>query len=211
MVNNFFRYDDNRSDNFVFNLDLNFFWSRLYEYPFALMFADKDDVCLDLCCGTYHPLKFALADKCKEVYACDLQDLSESHLLSEIYDMFPNQWFDNAILKKIQFSNCNITSLPYSNEMFHKIFCISSLEHMDLETVILGLKEAKRVLKNNGKIILTVDYPSIIPEKLIEIVSDVGLIIDGEFDYSIPENAIWSDYFGAEYKCYSMILKKYKN
>ena len=58
------------------------------------------------------------------------------------------------------------------------------------------------------RIVLTVDYPSLKPEKLMDIVRRVGLEVDGDFNYIIPDNAIESDYFGSNLKCYNMVLVK---
>ena len=209
--NRFFTKNDKTQSKVTFDLEPKFFWSRLYEYIFALDMAKPHHTVLDCCTGTYHPLKFALAEKCKKVFACDLDNISKENILKEIETRFGKEVFDNfdkTLMNKIDFKQANVISLPYSDKKFDVLFCISALEHMDLDIVKKGLSEMKRCLKDNGKIVLTVDYPTLLPEKLIEIVESVGLIIDGDFDYSIPKDAIETDYFGGNLKCYAMVLKK---
>lgn len=67
----FITTNDIREDEFVFKIGKNW-WSRPYEYAWAAEFVEPDDVALDAACGVIHPLKFYLAQKCSEVYACDL-------------------------------------------------------------------------------------------------------------------------------------------
>ena len=208
MLNRFFRTTDACNNRCIFELDTNFFWSRLYEYPFALQFITKDSVVLDACCGSYHPLKFEMAKLAKEAYAFDLADLSKPNILSSISEMFGNQEFDSSVIGKVKLSSENITNLPYADNMFDYIFCISALEHMDINTVEVGLLELMRIMKSEGKLILTIDYPTLSTEALLSIVSKIGLKICGEYDYSIPDDAIQSDYFGSNLYCYSMVLTK---
>lgn len=146
------------------------YWSRKYEYAFAIKFAEKNDVVLDAACGTFHPLKFALAEICK-TYACDLED---AH-----------------INEKIIFTKCNIASMPYEDAMFDKVFCISALEHMNLKTITAGVCEFMRVLKPNGTLVITIDYPTLDPHKLLKILDEAGFISDeSAFD---KENAVTSE------------------
>lgn len=211
MNNKFFTYSDPSIDKLIFPLEPNFWWSRRYEYAACIDEIKDTDVVLDSCCGLEHPFKFALSDKCKQVYACDLENLSQDNILQSIKNRFGKEEldkFDKSYFDKINLQQANITSLPYSDKMFSKIFIISALEHCDKETVLSGLKEFKRVLKNTGRIYITLDYPTMIPDKFIDLVNQSGLQISGEYDYSIPENAITSDYFGGQLYCYSMVLKK---
>lgn len=213
MLNRFFTYSDEKIDKLIYPLDKDFFWSRLYEYKFCLDQIKKDKIVGDFCCGDSHPFKFALTNITDKVYACDLEDLSYDNLNKETQSRFGVE-LDKDLYDKVNFTQCNITSLPYSDKFFNLIFVISSLEHMDEETILKGLKECKRTLKDNGKIILTVDFPTLMPRKLINLVLQSGLKIDGEYNYSLPEdtpnnNYIYSDYFGEpRLYCYSMVLNK---
>lgn len=185
-MNGFFKISDLYIES-LYNVELSpgFFWSRRYEYPFALRFVEKNDVVLDAACGTYHPFKFALSDICQETYACDIVD-------AEIND-------------KIIFTKCDVSKLPYQDEMFDKVFCISALEHMDIITIEAAVGEFSRVLKPDGKLIITIDYPTLEPKKLLAILEKAGLDTgESEFD---QEEAIISDYFGG-LRCYHITACK---
>jgi len=181
-MNNFFKTSDEQIESLCNTvLSPGFFWSRRYEYPFALKFAKDNDVVLDAACGTYHPLKFALSEIC-QTYACDIDD-------AEIND-------------KIIFTKCNVSSLPYQDGMFDKVFCISSLEHMDLKTISAAILEFKRVLKQDGKLIITIDYPTLDPKNLLSMLNEVGFETgESVFD---TEDAIKSEYFGG-LLCYHIV------
>ena len=184
-MNGFFKISNEHIDSLC-NVVLSpgFYWSRRYEYPFALKFVEKSDVVLDAACGTYHPLKFALSDICK-TYACDILD-------AEVND-------------KIIFTKCSVSSLPYQDDMFDKVFCISSLEHMDLRTISAAILEFKRVLKQDGKLIITIDYPTLDPQKLLGMLNEAGFET-GESDFD-KEDAISSAYFGG-LLCYHIAASK---
>ena len=216
-MNRFFKKSDLEIEKLIFDLEPNFWWSRRYEYPFALNFVEKDDIVLDCCCGTYHPFKFELVNRATEVYAMDLEapcthyEDSVKNLFNIIDKRFgknEHSKLKSSELLGVHFSSDNITKLKYDSEQFDKIFCISSLEHMDTETIKSGLLEMKRVLKDSGTIVLTIDYPTLKPETLIGLVGEVGLKINGEYNYDLPTNAIESTYFGGKLNCYNMVLVK---
>lgn len=209
MNNRFFTYTD-PSSNYCgsYYLEPNFFWSRLYEYAFALNLIQPSDISLDSAAGVYHPFKFALTDLCRETYVCDLDNLSKEYVLSEVRRMFGDNKYAEERIDKIHFNQCNLISLPYLNKMFDKIFCISVFEHLLEQDQLSALKEFKRTLKDDGLIILTCDYPSTKPEQVLEMVKECGLKVFGEYDYTLLEDAIFSDYFGSRLYCYNMLLVK---
>jgi len=209
MKNTFFTYNDIKSDYCgEYFLKPDFWWSRLYEYPFALNIIKKDSVVLDAACGSYHPFKYSLVDICKEVYACDICDLSKAVVLKYTLRAFGSVAYAEKYFDKICFNQCDLTSLVYSDCKFDCIICISTFEHMNKDIQKLTLKEFCRTLKNNGTIVLTCDYPSTIPEDIIKMVKEYNLEIDGDYNYNIPLNAISSTYFGENLYCYSLVLKK---
>ena len=71
----------------------------------------------------------------------------------------------------------NAEDLPYPDGYFDKIVCSSSLEHFKED--IKALKEMHRVLKPNGKVVLTTDsftYP--ISDELKEMHSEVAYVVN---------------------------------
>ena len=108
MNNRFFTYDDEKLDKLIFDLtkDPILWWSRIYEYNWALNIISSDlskKTIMDSCCGNFHPFKFALAQfDNNHVYACDLCDLDKSTILSEIskyFDLEPQRFAD--LIKKL--------------------------------------------------------------------------------------------------------------
>lgn len=198
-MNKFFTTSDQKINELIFPLEPIFFWSRLYEYPFALQYA-KGTV-LDAACGLEHPFKFAL-DKKADVYACDLYYSPE-----KLNEAVKRQFHAEVPKNKITFTQSDISNLPYENNKFDTIFCISVLEHLNTDTLIKSLEEFYRTLKYDGKLVLTVDYPMIEPHILLRVAQDIGFTI-GEYDYTIPDNAIYSDAWGVRIKCFSMVLQR---
>lgn len=180
MSDGFFKTTDKHIDELAgVVLDPGFWWSRRYEYPFALEGVKKTDVVLDAACGDIHPLKLALGDICK-THACDIMTPPPSN--------------------KYEFTWANIGAMPYKDKTFTKVFCISVLEHLPLDEIELVAKEFKRVLKPKGKLILTVDFPTCDIPHLYWALKSAGFKTN-EPDMDMT-GALMSDYFGRELWCY---------
>ncbi len=199
-VSRFFVKSDSYSKNFIFELP-DSWWSRVYEYNWVSSFAEQNDICLDAACGISHPLKFYLSEKCQETHACDLDEriLSESLIKQGIIDDLGKENFDSLEkknpewFKKISFSMDSITKLEYEDKKFDKIFCVSVLEHLLLEDLYRTLKEFKRVMKDDGLIIMTFDYPLINLEYFSWFLKQLNLKFLAEQKTELPENAIYSE------------------
>jgi hypothetical protein len=98
-------------------------WSRSYEYEWRKNFVDKNDIVLDAASGITHPLRFYLADNCKEVFACDLN----KDITTDIQKLQLPKDIIASKYTKIKNTCCSITKTPYRDNMFDKIFCISVL------------------------------------------------------------------------------------
>jgi SAM-dependent methyltransferase len=226
----FFTKEDSKSQQFFYKLHYAW-WSRIYEYPWAGGFAEAGDICLDAACGVSHPLKFYLLDHCKEVYANDIDKrlLSRDEMLKEIREVYG----ESAVLDKkyttdIKYSTSSITHLPYPDNFFDKVYCISVLEHLKdhfnerktfsftqldnfwgkffKKDIYRSIQEFKRVLKPGGLIVVTFDYPIINLEYFNEIVRKLGLHFVEKPDFNLPENALYSEHFGLY--CFRAVIKK---
>ncbi|TLN22474.1 class I SAM-dependent methyltransferase [bacterium] len=183
MSDGFFKWSDEQINELHTTvLDPGFWWSRRFEYPWALSALSSKDVILDAACGTYHPFKFSAGGICK-VHACDV----DSVLPDERYE----------------FTHASITALPYQDKTFTKVFCISVLEHLVLSDITQAAKEFKRVLKPNGKLYLTVDYPTCDLPGLYQVLKDAGFKV-GAIGEDM-EGAVSSTYFGRELYCYHLV------
>lgn len=208
----FIERTDPRSEKFFFTLPKDSWWSRLYEYEWAKNFAGPSDVVLDAACGICHPFKFYLSDVCKEVYACDLDKrvASPRLILEDIKQTFGQEvrYVSDSYFKKIKFSHCDITNLPYDDKKFDKLFCVSVLEHLEPTQVKLALEQFKRVIKDDGLIILTIDYPTLQLNVLQSAIANTGLQFAGKAIFELQGNAIFSDYFRTNrLYCFRVLLK----
>ncbi len=227
----FFRKDDPHLENFVFKLP-SVWWSRGYEYNWAAQFVKKNDIVLDAASGVPHPLKYYLADACSQAHACDLDAKIQSSeaTIAEIkreYGEAAVEIYKKCYVGSVRFSLSTVTALPYREKSFDKVFCISVLEHLNdfynrhpaldflslaIESSIfpreiyLSLREFKRVLKNDGKIVLTFDYPRINLKYFDRIVNMLGLCYAGDVSFEKPDDVLYSDEHGLY--CYRAMLVK---
>lgn len=201
---------DPNSSKFIFDLPET--WpTRYYEYIWASAFAKFEDVALDAASGICHPLKFFLSQKCKEVHACDIDNriLSPYYIMKEIEEAFgidiasniPHEFFHD-----VTYAKANLTALPYSDKKFDKVYCISVIEHMSGEDIKKALVEFNRVLKDDGLIVLTFDYPTINLDFLKISIEEAGLEFVGEVNFSLPDNSMYSDIWEKLY-CFRAVLK----
>lgn len=232
MESRFFRTSDPTVSQVIYPLRPTW-WSRPYEYAWASSFCEANDVVLDAACGIDAPFKFYLLDHCKELHACDidpnllvrdkfLQDI-EVAFGAEASKQFPNRYFED-----IQYKIADLTRLPYENCMFDKVFCISVLEHLNdhknkyptlskfiphawqKKDLLLALTEFKRVLRDNGVVVLTFDFPDINLNYFVQIVNDIGFeFVDG-IDLQIPGDAVFIKYPDKNYRlhCFRTLLRK---
>ena len=85
---------------------------------------------------------------------------------------------DDIELIKFNFESGNL--LPFEDKMFEVITILAVLEHMKSELACDVLKEARRVLKNNGELFITV--PRDRGDKLLRLLSMFGFVSKVEID-----------------------------
>lgn len=153
-------------------------WSRPHEYAFALDQLNKSDIIIDAGCGIEHPFKYLATKQCKYVYAID-KDINITYLDVPMNARFIHS--DMLDLDKLDI------------EKVDKIFCISVLEHLPTEHISKCMDLFRDKIKDNGKIILTVDYPTLSPDYIANIAKEKKLKLDGKSDYKLNEKAITSD------------------
>ncbi|MEY8001761.1 methyltransferase domain-containing protein [Clostridium sp. Mt-5] len=189
----------------------NDWWSRCYEYAWASNFLEKNDTCLDAACGVPHPFKFYLASICKNVYACDIDTdiLDKNKILSRVSQYFDEEDVKKAekYINKINLSNSSLTNLPYEDNKFDKVYCISVLEHLSNDDKEESINEFYRVLKKDGLLVLTIDYPTAALNLLVNNLKTTGFKFVDSFDCKIYPNAIYSKLLGGLY-CFRLLLKK---
>ena len=211
----FFRTGDVHTDEMVYAFPSTW-WSRRYEYAWAASFAGPDLTVLDAACGILHPFKFYLNKTCRETFACDRdplildKDAILNNIISEIgVEAITHEGggVSHESFEGLKLACTDITKLPYEDERFDRVFCISVLEHMDAATMTASLSEMCRTLKKDGLIVLTFDFPTIDVPQIILAVKTAGLAFAGELDARLPDDAIYSDLWGRLY-CFRTLLKR---
>lgn len=191
MNNAFFKMTDTKATE-ILGLEIHpTFWSRHYEYPWAIQFAEPGQVVADMGCGWHQrPFKDALSQVCEKVYAVDGHP-----------DVVKLPGHDN-----MQFVVADITqrigAIPDAS--LDRVFCISVLEDMG-DLVGNALSEFARCAKPDGLVIITCDsqydyskplgrYPGVNMDGFIVAVKDAGLRFAGSLDHS-KENALYHNEF----------------
>lgn len=119
-------------------------WSRPYEYAWALLHAPEDGKCADMGAGQfYRPLRDGLIGTAQYVYAVD----ADQRLLDQSFPK--NVW-------PIVASFCERIDEIEDGEL-DAVYCISVLEHVP--DPLAALMEFKRVLAPSGRIYITLDVP----------------------------------------------------
>ena len=119
---------------------------RFVEYPWILENINykKQSKILDVGAGsTIFPIQ--LASLGHNVYALDLNDERNKEMKNLSHR-----------LNNYHFLQANACKIPLKDKLFDYISFISSLEHISDDKK--ALKEARRVLKNDGRILITVPY-----------------------------------------------------
>lgn len=127
-------------------------WSRQWEYPFVfsavegVLRQEPNAKILDAGSGvTFFSYYIKSKYDAANVYCCDYDKT-----LTEIYRKI-NTDMGNAV----DFSVADLRTLPYNNELFDLVYCVSVLEHTDEYEKII--EEFYRILRPGGKLVVTFD------------------------------------------------------
>ena len=131
------------------------------EWEFYTSFYNADlkntDIVLDT--GAYNTYFCVfLKDHVKEIYSTDNFYWAERDHVKESNLPLPEQWM--AEINKVEpgkliAQKADLINLPFDNNKFDKIFCISVIEHVKND--LRGMKEMFRVLKPGGILLLTTE------------------------------------------------------
>lgn len=122
-------------------------WSRCYEWPWALINAElcPEDRVLDAG-GGHGVLQYAVARRCNDVTNIDmnLKSLQAVNAMKYVIGV-----------PHLELMEGDLLAIPFPEERFNKVFCISVLEHMSEWRKCLD--ELFRVLCPGGTLLLTLD------------------------------------------------------
>ncbi|GEM_PF-802220 len=169
----------------------------IIRYNIASKYISKYDEVLEAACGYGYGAAY-LANKCLNVQALDL---AEDNI------KFAKECYSNS---NISWNNGNVLELPYKDKSFNIYTSFETLEHLELDDVESYFREAKRVLKDNGRMIIStpnktnrqnINNPFHIKEYTVEELNDIlkkyfkeivyySISSDGILDYGISNMAI---------------------
>lgn len=143
---------------------------RPWEYDKVFNHAnfEEDDIVLDT--GSMHTyFSIYIANFVKKIYTTDNFYWIKRDYINKERLLSPEEWITYIESKgdgKIIGENCDITDLKYKDNTFHKVLCISTLEHVIDDQK--GIKELARVLKPSGRLLLTTEFNFHIGKKYSE-------------------------------------------
>lgn len=231
LASRFIIRSDPRVDRLIFDLPQTW-WSRPYEYSWALSFCRPIDKVLDAGCGISHPLKYALADRAGKVYACDLDQriLSRELILEDMVNDFGAgavDSFDRSYFGRVEHIKASMFDLPLGDKSIDRVLCISVIEHLadrfnrmpglfslpGLGAILpagiqRSLKEFSRIVKDDGLVVMTLDHPTINLKYFRNAVARAGLCFAGPVDFAILGDALYSEQH--KLRCFRAVLKKNK-
>ncbi len=123
-------------------------WSRQTEWPWAIETAELryHYNCLEVGGGGC-VMKYPVAKRCNSVVVADVNEEDMHHTKKAVNLL----GFENITVVK-----GDARSLPFPDNWFDRVFCISVLEHIP-DNHIKGVEEMIRVLKPGGMLLLTMD------------------------------------------------------
>ena len=131
-------------------------WSREWEYPWAVLASGgrRNDSIIDLGCGG-SPLPIFLAHEGCQVVLQDKEGVCKGKPSLRNYGN-SLAYIDHG-LSKIEDLKDFKDGVIGEDEEYDKAFCISVLEHVDLDIIPAFLDEVWRVLKKGGIFVITLD------------------------------------------------------
>lgn len=185
--------------------------ARLWEYPYALLSANLKTKmkCVDVGCGMMPFLLYL-----RDVIHCEAigvdPDFFDSGTKNKAHGI------NKAFIKKTDLNliNAGMESIPLGDESVDRVFCISVIEHVPPDIARLGMQEMARILKPNGKLIVTVDVNMFSEiNRPLDLIWESGLMLQGSLDLKWPfkrfgifvGGAEPADVFG-----FTLVKRKYK-
>ncbi|WP_317899499.1 class I SAM-dependent methyltransferase [Aurantibacillus circumpalustris] len=144
-------------DNPIINASGTFYGARMWEYPFAIINAELKEgmTCADIGCGStpFTPyLASVTGQNTVTGFDNDFLENDNTHFAFGVRKEFIKD-------TGIQFKFSGMEKIDAQDNSFDRVFCISVLEHIDNPAIWQkGLKEMARILKPDGRLILTFDF-----------------------------------------------------
>jgi ubiquinone/menaquinone biosynthesis C-methylase UbiE len=123
--------------------------------------------------------------------------VSKKEIVKEMLNVFGQEMLNFPLdyLDKPLLSRQDISNTSYPDAMFDRIVCISVLEHLGEEELLKTLLEFKRILKKEGLIVATVDYPYLDLQTFNLMLEESGLSYANQVTFELPGNALTTNLF----------------
>jgi SAM-dependent methyltransferase len=202
------------------------YWSRKVEYPWALISSEairlegrnvkkqpkglKQVKVLDVGCGA-SPLLPYLAKRGYDCYGITPDPISDKYH-DGLHGYIPD--LGSRIDVDIEFKRVGMEAIPYADNTFDKVYCISVIEHIEEDIMVKGAKEMARVLKKGGLLTITMDThnPEVELPRAKKIIEASGLTLYGEtnFDFNDTTTCIKGEdkYRQGRYWVFGFVLEK---
>ena len=173
--------------------------TRWFEYPWVydtLGPFNPEDVVLDAGPGNT-ALQFLISKQVKEVHSLDL---------CQEYVDWTTKTKDERGFTNLFPRFGDILASPYPNDYFDKVICISVLEHIRKDKVSQAMTELVRMVKPNGKMVITMDVAYGQTDNQVTM-TDFEQIMDGQFRAPSSETSVFS-VDGIQFSVICMLLGK---
>lgn len=161
-----------------------FYASRLWEYPYAILSADLQPglTCVDVGCGVTGFTPY-------------LQEIARCAVIGVDPDLFEegarfgghgvSRAFRTATSLDVRLGSMD--ALPLESDSVDRVFCISVIEHVPHEIAVKGMQEMARVLKPGGRAVVTMDVNLLsVINRPLDLVWESGLTLPGGLDLRWP-------------------------
>ena len=180
-------------------------WSREWEYPWAIINSELNYThkLLDCGCGGSPLVPYIVnnfgctANGIDLNYGEDLVPNQEGYIArGKILCSLRRVFVNPSIFTENRYSiqQGSIASMPYEDNSFDRVYCISVIEHLESEEMgIKSIKEMARVLRPGGRLLVTMDHTSYMDHvntwcigQYAKIIEWSGLELMGNYDFSVP-------------------------
>lgn len=124
-------------------------WADEKRILFKLINPRKNEVALDVGCGT-GIISIKMAKRGAKIYGLDIS----AKMIEKLEEKIEGQNLKN--FKELRV--CPMGKLPYKSKFFDIVTCCGVMDHYPIDFAKECLIEMKRVLKNNGRIVI--DFPN---------------------------------------------------
>lgn len=164
-------------------------WSREWEYPYAVINSEVKPGMrvVDLGCGGSPLIPYFVKRAGCAAAGVDINLTSTSGHTLRGFVGSPSTLFPQV---RWELRSMADTGLPSAS--WHRVFCISVLEHVTEELARGTLREVRRLLAPGGRSIITTDVDgahrtlTIDFRRIIQLAKEEGLCLRGEADFSVP-------------------------